>query len=122
MKKFLSLFAAMLVALAVNAATINIGPETPGGEGTNLLKAALISASAGDVIVMDAGTYFEDKSNYNGYVVFDKDITIMAAEGATPIIQPEAYIQIKNGAKVKIQNIKFDGSRQGEYRLFHASV
>ena len=99
MRKFLSLFAAVLVALVANAAVINITNETP-----DALRIALGNAETGDIIEMAAGTYVESNSNY---IAFDgKVVTVKAAEGAEVIIQPQVPFTISNGATAIFENIK----------------
>ena len=56
---------------------------------------------------MAAGTYEESES-----ISLDKEITIKAADGASPIVKPVGNFAISNGVEVTIQNIKFDGSDQ----------
>ena len=112
MKKFFSFFAAMLIAVAANAAVINITNETP-----DALRLALNSAADGDEIVMAAGTYVESNGNY---IAFDgKSVTVKAAEGANVLIQPQVPITITNGAYAKFENIKFDVSRLTELATWY---
>lgn len=107
MKKILSFFAAMLVAVAANAAVININTET-----TDALRTALNSAADGDEIVMAAGTYVESNSNY---IAFDgKAVTVKAAEGANVIIQPQVPITVSNSGHAIFENVKIDASRLTE--------
>ena len=107
MKKILSFFAAMLVAVAANAAVININTET-----ADALRLALNGASDGDEIVMAAGTYVESNGNY---IAFDaKHVTVKAAEGAEVIIQPQVPIQITEGGTAHFVGVKFDASRLQE--------
>jgi len=73
MKKILSFFAAMLVAVAASAATVNIAPDSPNAAGDNLRR-AVRDATAGDVIVLADGVYKEADQ-----IVLDKDLTIQAA-------------------------------------------
>ena len=107
MKKLFTFFAAMLVAVAVNAAVINITSETP-----DALRTALNSAESGDEIVMAAGTYVESNA---GFIAFDgKSVTVKAAEAAEVIIQPQVSITISNGGRAIFQNVKIDVSRLNE--------
>lgn len=106
MKKLFLFFAAMLVAVAVNAAVINITSETP-----DALRTALNTAETGDEIVMAAGTYVESNSNYIAFT--EKNITVRAAEEALVIIQPQVPITLTNGYAT-FENIKFDASRLNE--------
>ena len=75
MKKLFSFCAAMLVALAVNAAT----QVAPGG--SNAIKTAVEAATAGDTLVLSTGVYQED-----GNFDIDKNLTIMAAENTLPVV------------------------------------
>ena len=103
MKKILSFFAAMLVAVAANAAVINIDNTTE-----DALRLALNDASDGDVIVMAAGTYVESNGDY---IAFDgKAVTVRAAEGAEVIIQPKVPITVSNGGHAIFENVKIDAS------------
>ncbi len=58
-----------------SAQTISVGPS--GGYKT--IQSALNAASAGDTIVVSAGTYYEN-------IVIDKSVTLKAAPGATVIV------------------------------------
>ena len=104
MKKLFLFFAAMLVAVAVNAATINVE------SGKNTIRTALSSAAEGDVLVLAGGTYTDDN-----YIEFTKAVELQPAEDAEtiPVIQIGTYIKVQNGAKVKITGLKIDGSQQG---------
>ena len=107
MKKIFTLCAVVLVALAVNAAVINITSETP-----NSLQSALNSASTGDTIEMAAGTYSES----GDYIAFTgKEVTVRAAESAEVIIQTVCPVRLKEGAKAEFINVKFDCSTIGSY-------
>ena len=107
MKKILSFFAAMLVAVAANAATINIDPSTD-----NAIQGALNSAASGDEIVLAAGTYNES-GNYLAFT--GKELTVRAAEGAEVIIKTVCPVRLKEGAKAEFVNVKFDCSTIGSY-------
>ncbi len=113
MRKFFFLIPALVLALAVNAAVINITPTSPYDEHDNL-RLALYYANAGDEIVLADGIYLEQ----DDYLYFNKDITVRAAEGAKPVIKMTAYAQIKDGANIKIKGLKFDGSVQGSYDYY----
>jgi len=108
MKKLFLLLPALVLTVALNAAVINITPTSPYDAHDNL-RLALHYANSGDEIVLADGTYLE-KDNY---LYFDKDITVRAAEGASPIVQIVTYAQVKSSANVLIEGIKFDGSQQG---------
>ena len=107
MKKLFTFFAAMLVALAVNAKVIKITNDP-----ANSLQSALNSASTGDIIEMAAGTYSES-GNYLAFT--GKEVTVRAAEGAEVIIQTVCPVRLKEGAKAEFINVKFDCSTIGSY-------
>jgi len=71
--------------------------------GTDAIKAAVEAAWPNDEIVLATGTYNESAS-----IAVDKDLTIKAADGATPTVVPVNGFAISNGSEVTIQNIKFD--------------
>ena len=98
MKKILSFCAALLIAIVANAATINIGPGESVAE-------KIAAAEAGDVFILADGTYEEGNQ-----ILFYKDLTLQAAEGAHPIIAIRWYCEVGNGADVTIKGIKFDGT------------
>ena len=103
MKKLFLLIPALVLALTAKA----IAP------GTKALYNAYNAAEAGSTIVLEAGTYDETER-----LIFTKDMTIMAAEGAEVIVTPHKDNQIKEGAKVKFIGIKFVGSEMGTYEYF----
>jgi len=104
MKKILSFFAAMLVAVAVNAETV------PVAAGSNALRDAVASASAGDVLELGNGTFAE-----NGDFSINKDLTIKAAENANPVIANVYYLKVDGGAQVTFQGLEFDGSGASDH-------
>ena len=99
MKKLFSLFAAMLVVLAVSATEKQLNP------GTKVLYNAVAAASAGDVLVLADGVYVEPD-----VVSLDKNITIKAAKNAHPIISQQYYMKLLSSAQVTMIGLKFDGS------------
>lgn len=101
MRKIFSIIATMLIALAANAAVININSGT-----SDALRKALNNASSGDVIVMAAGTYVESNSDYIAFT--GKNVTVMAEEGAEVILVPKVPVRLKTGARAEFINIKFD--------------
>ena len=74
MRKLFTLIAAIFVAFAVNAATVQVAP------GNNGIKNAVLAATAGDVIELSSGIYYEE-----GNFDFNKSLTIMAAEGVVNV-------------------------------------
>ena len=89
MKKIFTFIAAMLVAFAVNAATTQVAA----GSGT--LKAAVEAAAAGDILVLADGDFVEGNQ-----IVFDKNLTVEAAEGAHPVVAVRWYSTIVSDAQV----------------------
>ena len=114
MRKIFLLISIFFLALTAKATVINLTTSTY-GENDNLRK-AVYYATAGDTIVMAEGTYFEPSTG--GYLSLNKDLVIMAAEGANVVVQLQAYAQLTNAAKIKFQGINFDGSLQGSYDYF----
>lgn len=113
MKKLFFFIPALLLSLLANAAVINITPTSPYDTHDNL-RLALYYANSGDEIVLADGTYDE----HDNYLYFDKDITVRAANGASPVIAMYTYAQIKNGANVTISGLKFNGEAQGSYSYY----
>ena len=99
MKKILSICAAMLMAFAVNATTTSVDA----GEGT--LRAAVLAAQSGDVLVLGDGDFVEAEQ-----IVFDKNLTVQAAENAHPVVAVRWYSTIVSGAQVTFTGICFDGA------------
>lgn len=106
MKKLFFFLAAMVLSIAAQAAVITISPTSP-NDADNLRK-ALNSAADGDTIIMETGTYVESNENY---IAFDgKSVTVIAAEGAEVLLQPQVPITITNGGKATLVGIKIDAS------------
>lgn len=110
MRKLFSTFAAVLVALATNAAVINITPTSP--EAADNLRLALAGAANGDTIVMAAGTYVESNGDYLAFA--GKEVVVCAAKKAEVIIQPQVPIQVTAGGCAHFEGVKFDASRLAE--------
>lgn len=112
MRKLFSIFAAMLVVLAVNAATTEVSP------GKNALQTAVAAAAAGDVLVLGDGIFYEE-GNFDMKI----NLTIKAADGAKPVIANRYYFRVEGGADVTFQGIKFDGAgwRDGDAAPLGAS-
>lgn len=110
MRKLFLFFAAMLTAVAMNAATHNIIA------GTNTLHAALHDAAANDTIVLADGTYIENADGSDGYITFSKAVVVMAAKNAKPVIEMYVPAVIQGGALAEIKGLKFDATH-----LFQAS-
>ena len=112
MKKIFTFIAAMLVAFAANAATININTST-----ADALRLALNSVVDGDEIVMAAGTYVESNSNYIAFT--GKHVTVKAADGAEVIIQPKVPVTLAEGATAEFRNVKFDVSHLNDLATWY---
>ena len=107
MKKLFLFFAAVLTALAVNAA---IDP------GTGTLKAAIQAANDNDVIELNAGTYIESSS-----IDIYKNLTIKAADMANPPVVQAVALGISGdaaGVRVKFEGIKFDAQNVNDHLFF----
>ena len=104
MRKILSIFAAMLVAVAVNATVIQITPTSP--HSSDNLRQAVASAVTGDIIEMAAGTYEESTSDYIAF--HGKEVVVRAAEGAEVIVKTAVPIRLKTGGRAEFDGIKFD--------------
>ena len=102
----------MLMVLVANAAVINLTPISP--DEVNNVRHALANAQNGDTIVLADGTYTEN----GDYLNFTKEVVLMAAPGANPIIQTACCLRFYEGTKAKIQGIKFDASQFGSYEHF----
>lgn len=97
MRKIFTLFAAMLLAITVNATERSV----TAGEGN--FSTAVSAASAGDVLVLANGDFTETVA-----VTIDKNLVIKAADNATPVINFK--IGIEGGVRVRFIGIKFDAS------------
>lgn len=100
MRKIFSFFAALLVAVAANAKIVNITPDGA----TDLRHAVRDVAVAGDTVVLADGVYTQG----GDYTYFDKNLVVMAAEGANPVVKFTVPAQIKGGARAEFIGIKFD--------------
>ena len=102
MRKLFLLIPLLTFALLAKADEIEIAPGTS-------LAYTVNDANPGDVIIMDGGLYpGEDQ------IKFNKNITIKAAEGKTPIVQTTYYCELKSSAKVFIDGITFDGTNSAQ--------
>lgn len=105
MKKIFTLFAAMLVAIAMNAAI---------DAGTGALSTAISAASDGAIIELNSGDFIETSS-----IDLTKNLTIKAAEGKTPIIKAKVFYP-QGQKSIRFEGVKFDASAVTEY-LFSAA-
>lgn len=96
---------------SAHATTMNITADA-----ANSLKAAVEAAWPGDEIILADGTYNESEA-----IELDKNITIKAADGASPVIVPVKDFAISSGAAITIQGIKFDGSSQSASNFIYAA-
>ena len=105
MRKIFTIFAAMLLAVTVNA-----GKRIPLTTATaDALRVTLADAETndGDTLVLAAGTYVESPENY---VLFTKSNVIMPADGAEVIIKPQVSIRVSAGKRAEFNGVKIDGS------------
>lgn len=100
MKKLFLLCVSCLVAVMAGAALVNITPDGT----TDLRHAVRDVAAAGDTVVLADGVYTQG----GDYTYFDKNIVVMAAEGANPIVKFTVPAQIMSGARAEFIGIKFD--------------
>ncbi len=118
MRKLFLLLPALVLAVALNAAVINITPTSP--HSSNNLRQAIAAANTGDIIEMAAGTYVET----GDWIAFDdKEVIVRAAEGAEVIIKPQFSVRIKAGdvnqvGKAEFIGVKFDCSALESDQLF----
>lgn len=109
MKKLFLLIPLFVFSLLANATERRIGSST-----TNIISATIEAATSGDVIILtDEGPYVNAYGV--GYHELNKNLTIKADEGVTPVVNIEVPFRITNGATVKFIGIKFDGSSIDHY-------
>lgn len=105
MKKILSIFAAALVAIAVNATILDIAPDSPQSS-DNIRREIRDHINAGDTLRLADGIYTE-----SDVVELNKSVVIMAAEGASPIVKQQYYMKLLGeNTEVTIIGVKFDAS------------
>lgn len=104
MKKLFLLLPALVLSLIVHATILDIGPTSPKSS-DNVRREIRDHITSGDTLRLADGIYSE-----SDVIAFDKSLTVIAAEGASPIIAQRYYSTISAGAKVKFVGIKFDGS------------
>lgn len=105
--KRLFLFTALLCAVTIHAATVNVSP----GSGT--LKSAVNAANTGDILVLTDGTYSE--SSVKPAVA----LTIKAAEGTHPIVSLTSRFEIT--ADFTIEGVKIQSTAEA-IRMVNAST
>lgn len=105
MKKFLSLAAALFIAFAANATIRPITPthcfEGDRADGYTLYVEIARGAQAGDTIELADGEYIEPLT-----MTIDKNIVVMAAENAHPVLKMSGYFDLY--ASAVFIGIKFD--------------
>lgn len=105
MKKILSFFAVLLMAMTASATIRNITPthcfEGDRADGYTLYVEITRGAQAGDTIVMADGIYVEPLT-----IAVANDLVVMAAEGANPVVQMSGYFDLS--ASIKFYGITFD--------------
>lgn len=108
MKRILSIFVVALIAFSASAKVVHIAPEAPRSQDN--IRYALRDSLTADTIMLAAGTYVESSS-----IAGDRNIVIMAEEGAEPVVQlaTGAYIKVQNGANIVVEGLKFDGATNG---------
>ena len=83
-------------------------------EGTDTLVDALNASNPGDVLVLEnGGEYLLTR-----FAEVHHPITIMAEEGAKPLIRAQKpnFIIIENGGALEIENLWFDGAESPDYK------
>ena len=118
MRKLFLLISILTLSLATYAKEIRIGSET-----SNIIGSTLVSSSTndGDVIILtDAGPYVNAWAEKNGddYSRLEKNITIKAAEGVSPVVKLEVPFRSKEGKTAKFIGIKFDGTSLSQYDFY----
>lgn len=116
MKKILSIFAAILMVVAVNAKVWTVGPnhnEESDRADCNLYVTLDRLAQAGDTILMADGTYDEPYS-----AAIKNNVVIMAEEGASPLIQAKGYFELKANAEVFGLKFQFVGDAGNGYGFY----
>lgn len=104
MKKIFLLISVLTLSMAVSAKQWEIGPTSPKSS-DNIRRTIRDNAAIGDTIVLADGTYTESE-----VIEFSKSLTVIAADGANPVIAQHYYSRVMNGSKVKFVGITFDGS------------
>lgn len=101
MKKIFTLFAAMLIAFTASAKVWNVPVNK-----TDALKDSVAAADPGDTLLLSTGKYLSPEQ-----IQFGKSLTLMAKEGASPVIPIRWYCDITGeNTKVKIIGVKFVGN------------
>lgn len=102
MKREFTLLLALMAALYVVATGVNV----PVGE-NGKIKAAVNAAAEGDTLILATGNYTE-----TSHIEITKPLTIMAAEGSSPVLLMSARFQVK--APLTLQGLTLNGSQVAE--------
>lgn len=96
-----------------NATILDIAPTSPKAS-DNIRREIRDHISAGDTLRLASGIYTEAET-----IGANKDVVIIAAVGASPIVRLTAdqYIKVTNNANVVIKGIKFDGANSSTYAI-----
>lgn len=117
MRKLFFLIPAMLLSLAMSAATHEIGSGT-----SNILGTTVAAAAENDVIILtdDNNPYVNKYATENGddYTRLEKSLTIQAGEGVHPVVKYEVPFRSRYGHSVKFIGITFDGSSLSHYDFY----
>ena len=109
MKKLFLLIPALILSMIVNATNVTISPETL--ESDNNIRAALNGTA--DTILLNAGTYIQVNQ-----IHLKRNVVIKAASSEKPIIRLKYACDFKDGAKVTLEDIIFDGSVSGKNGIY----
>lgn len=116
MKRLFLLIPVLALSLLTNATTHEIGSGT-----SNILGTTVASAADGDVIILtDNGPYVNVWKSENGddYTRLEKNLTIKAAEGKSPVIKYTVPFRSRYGKTIKFIGIKFDGTEMSHYDYY----
>ncbi len=119
MKKLFLLIPALLLTLAMNAKEIQISSAI-----SNILGATVNGSGSedGDVIILtDNGPYvnvWAAEGKGDDYTRLEKNLTIKAAEGKSPVIKYTVPFRSRYGKTVKFIGIKFDGTEMSHYDYY----
>ena len=101
MRKIFTLFAAMLFAVVANAKVWNVPISV-----NDALRDSIVAATPGDTMLLSTGKYLSPEQ-----IHLNKSITIMAANGASPVVPIRWYSDLTGeNTKVNIIGVKFVGN------------
>lgn len=113
MRKLFFLIPAMLLSLAMSAATHEIGSGT-----SNILGTTVAAAAENDVIILTDDTDPYVNKYGDDYTRLEKSLTIQAGEGVHPVVKYEVPFRSRYGHSVKFIGITFDGSSLSHYDFY----